>query len=62
MAFDLKDLGWDDGWSAAFAPFAADHLVPARVAIEFNYIYRVFAESGELQVHDPGTPGRVGSM
>ena len=54
MAFDLKDLGWDDGWSKAFAPFAADQLVPARVAIEFNYIYRVFAESGELQVQHSG--------
>lgn len=54
MAFDLKDLGWDDGWSKAFAPFAADQLVPARVAIEFNYLYRVFAASGELQVQHSG--------
>ena len=54
MAFDLKDLGWDDGWSKAFAPFAADQLVPGRVAIEFNYIYRVFAESGELQAQHAG--------
>jgi ribosome biogenesis GTPase len=54
VAFDLKDLGWDDGWSSAFAPFAADGLVPARVAIEFNYIYRAFAESGELQVQHSG--------
>jgi ribosome biogenesis GTPase len=54
VSFDLKDLGWDDGWSKAFAPFAADQLVPARVAIEFNYIYRVFAESGELQVQHSG--------
>jgi ribosome biogenesis GTPase len=54
VAFDLKDLGWDDGWSKAFAPFAADGLVPARVAIEFNYIYRVFAASGELQVQHSG--------
>ena len=54
MPFDLKDLGWDDGWSKAFAPFAADQLVPARVAIEFNYLYRVFAASGELQVQHSG--------
>ena len=54
MAFDLKDLGWDDDWSKAFAPFAADELVPGRVAIEFNYIYRVFAESGELQTQHAG--------
>jgi ribosome biogenesis GTPase / thiamine phosphate phosphatase len=54
VAFDLKDLGWDDGWSSQFAPFAADGLVPARVAIEFNYIYRAFAETGELQVQHSG--------
>jgi len=54
VAFDLKDLGWDDGWSKAFTPFAADELVPARVAIEFNYLYRVFAASGELQVQHSG--------
>jgi ribosome biogenesis GTPase len=54
VPFDLKDLGWDDDWSKAFAPFAADQLVPGRVAIEFNYIYRVFAESGELQTQHTG--------
>jgi ribosome biogenesis GTPase / thiamine phosphate phosphatase len=54
VPFDLKDLGWDEGWSKAFAPFAADELVPARVAIEFNYLYRVFAASGELQVQHSG--------
>jgi len=54
VAFDLKDLGWDDEWSKAFAPFAADQLVPGRVAIEFNYLYRVFAGSGELQVQHAG--------
>ncbi len=54
MPFDLKDLGWDEEWRAAFAPLAADGLVPARVAIEFNYIYRVFAEAGELQAQHAG--------
>jgi ribosome biogenesis GTPase / thiamine phosphate phosphatase len=54
VAFDLKDLGWDDKWAQAFAPFAADQLVPGRVAIEFNYIYRVFAEAGELQTQHAG--------
>ena len=54
MTFDLNDLGWDDTWAAAFAPHAAGGLIPARVAIEFNYIYRAFAESGELQVQHSG--------
>lgn len=54
MTFALQDLGWDDEWAKAFAPFAADGLVPARVAIEFNYIYRLYSESGELQAQQAG--------
>ena len=54
MGFDLTDLGWDDEWARAFAPHAAEGLVPARVAIEFNYIYRVYAEAGELQAQETG--------
>ena len=27
----LADLGWDPGWAAAFAPFAATGWQPARV-------------------------------
>jgi len=51
---DLKELGWDDRWAAVFAPFAADGLVPARVAIEFNHIFRLYAETGELQAQHSG--------
>jgi ribosome biogenesis GTPase len=54
LPFDLKDLGWDETWAAAFAPHAAGGLVPARVAIEFNYLYRLYAESGELQAQHAG--------
>ena len=54
MAFDLNDLGWNDEWARKFAPHAAEGLVPARVAIEFNYIYRLFAESGEVQAQHAG--------
>ncbi|MEP6782077.1 MAG: ribosome small subunit-dependent GTPase A [Acidobacteriota bacterium] len=54
MTFDLNDLGWDEQWAKAFAPYAADGLVPARVAIEFNYIYRLYAEVGELQAQHTG--------
>ena len=54
MAFDLIDLGWSDDWARKFAPHAAEGLVPARVAIEFNYIYRLFAESGEVQAQHAG--------
>ena len=54
MAFDLKDIGWDDEWARAFEPHRAEGLIPARVAIEFNYLYRLFAESGELQAQHAG--------
>lgn len=53
-AVNLTELGWDDGWASAFAPYAADGLIPARVAIEFNYIYRLYAERGELQAQHAG--------
>ena len=54
MPFDLKDLGWDDEWSRVFAPHAAEGLIPARVAIEFNHIFRLYAESGELRAQHSG--------
>jgi ribosome biogenesis GTPase / thiamine phosphate phosphatase len=54
VSFELRELGWDDEWGRVFAPYAADGLVPARVAIEFNYIYRLFAESGDLQAQHAG--------
>ena len=54
MAFDLTDLGWDQGWADAFAPHAAEGLVPARVAIEFNYIYRLFTAAGDVQAQQAG--------
>jgi ribosome biogenesis GTPase len=52
--FDLSELGWDDEWARVFAPHAAAGLIPARVAIEFNYIYRLYAASGELQAQHAG--------
>jgi ribosome biogenesis GTPase / thiamine phosphate phosphatase len=51
---NLTDLGWDAEWARVFEPHAAEGLVPARVAIEFNYIYRVYAESGEVQAQQAG--------
>jgi ribosome biogenesis GTPase len=54
VAFDLTDLGWDDEWARGFAPHAADGLIPARVAIEFNHIFRLYAETGELQAQHSG--------
>lgn len=54
MSFDLHDLGWDAEWARQFTPHAAEGLIPARVAIEFNHIYRLSAERGELQAQHAG--------
>ena len=46
----LTDLGWNDAMARAFAQWAAQpDIQPGRVAIEFNYLYRVFVESGEIE-------------
>jgi ribosome biogenesis GTPase len=50
----LADLGWDASWAAAFAPFAADGLTPARLSLEHNHVYRVLDEQGEQLVELAG--------
>jgi ribosome biogenesis GTPase len=50
----LEALGWDDAWAAAFSPHAADGSVPARVAIEFNHLFRLYTGVGELQGQHAG--------
>lgn len=44
---DLRDLGWNTHFAAAFAPWAAPGVVPGRVALEHNHVLRVMTESGE---------------
>lgn len=51
---DLEALGWDEAWAAAFAPHAAEGLLPARVAIEFNHIFRLYTAAGELRAQHAG--------
>src|SRR5918996_167890 len=51
----LAGLGWDVEMTKAFEPFAATpHVEPARVIIEFNHIYRVGAQDGELDATASG--------
>jgi ribosome biogenesis GTPase len=52
--FLLSTLGWDDEWARAFAPFAADGLVPGRVTREHRGFYRVLGETGELVASPAG--------
>jgi len=45
----LADLGWDEEFARGFEPWRDDADVqPGRVAIGFNYIYRVYVAGGEL--------------
>src|SRR5918996_4140963 len=51
----LAGLGWDVEMTKAFEPFAATpHVEPACVIIEFNHIYRVWAQDGELEATASG--------
>jgi ribosome biogenesis GTPase / thiamine phosphate phosphatase len=61
----LTELGWDAtferhyvdaAWRVNRAPQGDQHVQPARVAIEFNQIFRVYTEDGEL---DAITAGRL---
>ena len=46
----LTRLGWDERFAEAFGAWAAKPDVqPARIVIEFNYIYRVSLEEGEAE-------------
>lgn len=44
---DLATLGWNAHWQAAFATFAAEGFVPARVSLEHQHIYRVCTGDAE---------------
>ena len=45
----LTELGWDAGVAKGFEPWAADaDAQPGRIAIAYNYLYRVLVEAGEL--------------
>ena len=46
----LTDLGWDDYFAHAFAEYRSrPDVEPGRVVIEFNYLYRVGARTGDLE-------------
>ena len=51
---DLALYGWDPRWAEAFAPFAAEGLSPARVAIEYNHLLRLYTAGGDLRAQHSG--------
>ena len=51
---DLAVYGWDAGWADAFRPHAAEGLAPARVAIEYNHLLRLYTASGDVRGQHSG--------
>jgi ribosome biogenesis GTPase len=46
----LADLGWDDELARAFEPWArTPHTQPGRVAIGYNYLFRISTGDGEVE-------------
>ena len=45
----LQQLGWDDGWQAAFEPYRAAGLAPARVAVQHRGAYDLATEEGDVR-------------
>jgi ribosome biogenesis GTPase len=53
----LRELGWSDRFAAAYQPWESKiDIQPGRVAIEFNQIFRIYVEGGEI---DAITAGRL---
>ena len=44
---ELQTLGWDDGWNAAFEPYAREGQRPGRVAVQHRGEYDVLTADGE---------------
>lgn len=44
----LQELGWTDREAAAFEPFAAEGLAPARVAVAYGATFRVYLEHDDV--------------
>jgi ribosome biogenesis GTPase / thiamine phosphate phosphatase len=57
--FDLHDLGWDASWADAFAPYAREDLIPARVAVRHHGPCELVAEPGPLGGLIAGTLARA---
>ena len=51
---DLGLYGWDTGWAEAFRPFAAEGITPARVAIEYNHLLRLYTATGDMRGQHSG--------
>lgn len=48
MLDDLLKFGWDEFFESHFQPYNTGEHKAARVALEYNHLYRVYTEQGEL--------------
>jgi ribosome biogenesis GTPase len=51
---ELSKYGWNDFFSAGFASFREQGLVPARVMVVYNRIFNVIAADGEFEAETSG--------
>ena len=51
---ELEALGWSAEFDEAFAPYAGDGLVPARVAVQHRGAYVVYTETDDLPAEPSG--------
>src|SRR5260221_10048680 len=51
---DLRTLGWNADIEASFAERATPGLVPGRVSLEHNHVYRVLTDAGEWMAEVAG--------
>jgi ribosome biogenesis GTPase / thiamine phosphate phosphatase len=54
LEMQLAVLGWDETFSAAFAPYSESGLTPGRVILQHNHIYTVATEAGEVHAQVSG--------
>jgi ribosome biogenesis GTPase len=54
QSIELLPLGWTPDRAEAFAPHAAAGLVPGRVSLEHNHVYRVLTAAGEVLAEAAG--------
>src|SRR5512140_1309338 len=52
--WSLEALGWNTRLADAFAPLAGPDLIPGRVSLEHQHIYRILTERGELLARASG--------
>ena len=51
---NLSELGWDDAFERAFEALNEQNIVPARVSVLYNHIYRILTPHGEFLAEASG--------